>query len=88
MIVDKFKAVTILSLNRPDKQNALNEALLQELAAQLTRFEADSSASVVVINGIGGNFSAGYDIDELKEKSECNPNAVRSSLIVCVYLLK
>lgn len=88
MIVDKFKAVTILSLNRPDKQNALNETLLQELAAQLTQFEEDNSALAVVINGIGGNFSVGYDIDELKDKCERDPNTVRSSLFVCIYFYR
>lgn len=85
--VDRFKTVTILSINRTEKQNAMNESLLRELASHLTKFEEDSSSSVVVINGMGGNFSAGYDIDELKERSTCdNSNAVRSSLIVCFLL--
>ncbi|XP_031631735.1 uncharacterized protein LOC116345998 [Contarinia nasturtii] len=81
VIVDKFKAVTILSINRPDKQNALNESILHELAAHLTHFEEDDSASVAIINGIGGNFSIGYDIDELKQKSEHDINSVQSSLV-------
>lgn len=80
--VEKFKSVTILSINRPDKQNAMNEALLQELAAHLTQFESDVDARVVVLHGIGGNFSIGYDIDELKEKCQLNQDAIRSSLFV------
>lgn len=82
MTVEKFKAVTILSINRPDKQNAMNEALLHELASRLTQFEEDKSASAVVINGIGGNFSIGYDIDELKHKCEYDRNAVHNSIFV------
>lgn len=85
--VEQFKAVTILSINRPDKQNAMNEALLHELASHLTHFEEDDSASVVVINGIGGNFSVGYDIDELKQKCEHGMDAVRSSIFVCSFVL-
>lgn len=80
--VDKFKAVTILSINRPDKQNAINEALLHELAAQFTRFEEDDSASVVIVHGTGGNFSIGYDIDELKHKCEHDESSVRNSFLV------
>lgn len=81
--VETFKTVKILSLNRPDKQNALNEALLRELASHLSEFEEDTSASVVVINGNGGNFSIGYDIDELEQKCEQDADAVRSSIFVC-----
>lgn len=80
--VDKFKAVTILSINRPDKQNATNEALLNELATHLTQFENDNDARVVVLHGIGGNLCAGYDTDELKEKCQQNTEALRNSLVV------
>lgn len=80
--MDKFKAVTILSINRPDKQNAINEALLHELAAHLTQFENDTDARAVVLCGIGGNFSIGYDIDELKQKCQQNKDTIRNSLYV------
>lgn len=85
--MDKFKAVTILSINRPEKQNAMNEALLLELATQLKHFEEDNSSSIAIINGIGGNFSAGYDIDELMHKSQHDMNSVRNSLVVCLHIL-
>lgn len=84
--MEKFKAVTILSINRPEKQNAMNEALLHELALQLQQFEEDSNTSVAILNGIGGNFSAGYDLNELKEKFLDNSNTIQSSLEVC-YLV-
>lgn len=87
MTTERFKAVTILTINRPDKQNTFNELLLHDLASQLKQFEEDNSASIAVINGIGGNFSAGYDIDELKQKCEQHDiNSVRSSLFVCVCM--
>lgn len=80
--VDKFKAVTILSINRPDKQNAMNEALLNELATHLTQFENDVDARAIVLHGIGGNFSVGYDTDELKQKCQQNKDTLRRSLFV------
>lgn len=83
VVAEKFKGVTILSINRPEKQNAMNEALLHELASQLTQFEEDNSSSVAVIHGLGGNFSTGYDIDELKQRSQHDTNNVQNSLVVC-----
>lgn len=71
-----------MSINRPEKQNALNEANMYELATQLRQFEDDDSTSVVVINGNGGNFSIGYDIDELNKKCEHDANSVRDSIFV------
>lgn len=42
--------------------------MLNELATALKRFEEDNNTGVAIINGAGGNFSIGYDIDELKVK--------------------
>lgn len=82
VIMDRFKSVTILSINRPDIQNAMNENLLYQLSSQLTTFEEDTSASAAVINGIGGNFSIGYDIEELKKRIQGeDPTEVKKSLI-------
>lgn len=68
VIMDRFKSVTILSINRPDIQNAMNENLLNQLSSQLTTFEEDTSASVAVINGMGGNFSIGYEKYNINHK--------------------
>lgn len=66
VIVDQFKSVSLITLNRPDNQNAFNKVMLNELATALKRFEEDKNICVAIINGAGGNFSIGYDIDELK----------------------
>lgn len=78
--------VTILSINRPDKQNAMNETLLNELATHLTEFENDVDARAAVLHGIGGNFSIGYDIDELKQKCQQNKDKIGSSLTVGSFI--
>lgn len=51
-----------IEMNRPDKRNALNHQLLDDIDAAFTEAERDSSARVVVLSGAGASFSAGYDL--------------------------
>jgi len=57
-----------IRLDRPDKLNALNPPLLEELEAALRRAEDDDDARVVVLAGNGPAFSAGYDIGDEEEQ--------------------
>lgn len=59
--------IAIVSLNRPDKGNALSEGLLQELTSVLSAIAGEKQASVVIINGIGKVFCAGHDLMEVHE---------------------
>ena len=57
----------LLTLNRPDKLNALCTPLLEQLAEALSRAEADPSVRVVALTGAGGRaFAAGADIAEYR----------------------
>ncbi len=56
---DKIGWVT---LNRPEKLNALNIELRRELAAALARADADETTSVGVLRGSGRSFCVGYDL--------------------------
>jgi enoyl-CoA hydratase len=51
-----------LTLNRPEKLNALSRKLLTELDSVREEFESDPEASVLIIRGAGRAFSAGYDL--------------------------
>jgi len=51
-----------VTLNRPEKLNAMSDRLLAELDSALLEFERDPSASVLIIRGAGRAFSAGYDL--------------------------
>jgi len=53
-----------LTLNRPDKLNAMNGELVGELRKRLQQIETDETVKVVVLTGAGRAFSAGYDISE------------------------
>ena len=51
-----------LTLNRPEKLNAMSTKLLAEFDEVLNEFEADREASVLIIRGAGRAFCAGYDL--------------------------
>ena len=53
-----------VSLNRPEKLNALSEGLVEELRAALRKAASDPAVKVVVVTGAGRAFSAGYDLSE------------------------
>jgi enoyl-CoA hydratase len=69
ILVDKpSEHVLLLTLNRPEKRNALSVALLRELAAVLDRAEADPDIRCVVLTGDERAFSAGADIADQHER--------------------
>ena len=61
--------VGLITLNRPQAMNALNAALMRELASALDAFEADDAIGAMVITGNEKAFAAGADIKEMKNKS-------------------
>ena len=70
LILEAKGAVIRLTLNRPDKRNALSQALLAELEAALSRIAADESARVVVLAAAGPVFCSGHDLGEMQGRSE------------------
>ena len=56
---------TTLTLNRPDKLNALNPAVFIALRAHLEAIAQDASVGVVVLAGAGRSFCAGHDLDAI-----------------------
>jgi len=61
---DRDGAVT-LTLNRPDKLNALNVPLFKALDDHVAAIEADPSARLVILRGAGKCFSAGHDLGDI-----------------------
>jgi methylglutaconyl-CoA hydratase len=60
------RGVATLTLNRPDKHNALDGATMQELHAALVAIAANAQARVVVLTGAGASFCAGADIAHMR----------------------
>src|SRR5436309_2112608 len=59
-------AVAHLTLNRPERLNALSRALLSELQEALDAIGKDGAVRVVVLAGSGRAFSAGHDLAEIR----------------------
>jgi enoyl-CoA hydratase len=69
--------VAIITLNRPEKMNALTLGLCDEVVDAVQRFDADDDQRVMVIRGAGGKaFSAGYDLNEGAESQEVGERGV------------
>ena len=54
--------IATITLNRPDKRNAVHRPMAQALRAAFERFEADDDLRVAVLHGAGGHFCAGADL--------------------------
>src|SRR3977135_1357083 len=77
LLVERRNRVAIITINRPDKRNALNIKTREEGAAVLEELRADDSVGVVVIPGAGDKaFIAGADIAEFAGRTAISQRAV------------
>jgi enoyl-CoA hydratase/carnithine racemase len=77
VLTEDRDGVRHLVLNRPDKRNALNGELVQELGAAVEAAAVDESVRVLVLRGEGAIFSSGMDVGDLRHLSE-NPESLRT----------
>jgi enoyl-CoA hydratase len=66
ILVEKRGAVTLVTLNRPQALNALNNEVLTELIAVFAAYDADASQRCLVLTGSEKAFAAGADIKEMQ----------------------
>jgi enoyl-CoA hydratase len=70
LLVTRNEAVATITINRPDRLNALNAATIDELRAAVLEMRQDESVRTVIITGAGEKaFVAGADIAELSQQS-------------------
>ncbi len=62
--------IAIVRINRPEKRNALNWELREELFSVLRSIEENKEAEAIIITGVGDVFVAGADISSMKDYSE------------------
>ena len=68
ILVDKEEGVALVTLNRPEKLNAMNRRLSSELRDAVKELDADDGIGCIIITGAGNRaFSAGGDIHEQRE---------------------
>jgi enoyl-CoA hydratase len=73
IIVETIGPVARITLNRPERTNALNQAMLAEIGRALDAAENDQNIRVVIVRGAGTAFSSGFD---LKEQMERRPHGI------------
>lgn len=91
IIVAQINHVMLILLNRPEKRNALNAEVVEELYAALRSAVDDDSVRVVVLGAEGPAFCAGADLEYLMQISTNSPleNAADSlNLMEMLYLLR
>jgi enoyl-CoA hydratase len=62
VLVERHGPVTIVSINRPERRNAVDGLTARKLYETFLAFDADETASVAVFTGVGGTFCAGADL--------------------------
>ncbi|MEM7473559.1 MAG: enoyl-CoA hydratase-related protein [Planctomycetota bacterium] len=67
--------VTLLTLNRPDKRNALSGQLMRDLIEAVRKVEADENQRVLILRGAGKVFCAGLDLAEAKAATDPRESA-------------
>jgi enoyl-CoA hydratase/carnithine racemase len=65
LLVEREGVLARITLNRPEKRNALSLALMEELIAALEAVGADGEVRAIVVEGAGPAFSAGHDLGEM-----------------------
>lgn len=73
--------ILTLTLDRPEKRNALGSAMVEALHAALDSADLDPEVRVVVLAGAGKDFCAGADLDELLASADAPPEANEASAL-------
>ena len=77
---ERLGGISLVTLNRPDKLNAINKEMIAQLGSALDAAEADASVRAIVLAGAGRAFSAGFDLDMEVGDDKPDPEAVRCAL--------
>jgi len=75
LLIEKHNGIVILTLNRPNKLNAINIDMSYEIHSALDSISSDKDCLVLIITGSGRGFCSGWDINEdnpSQENSESN----------------
>jgi enoyl-CoA hydratase/carnithine racemase len=70
-----------ITLNRPERMNAVTTELARELEHALSELSTDPAVNVIVIRGAGKNFCAGGDVAEVERLKSAGPEALRTLFV-------
>lgn len=86
ILAQRIEKFTILTLNRPEKRNALNMALLEQLCASIEEIEQSPDQHALIITGSGSAFCAGMDLQESADLKNLEPlTALIAKTLTTIY---
>jgi 2-(1,2-epoxy-1,2-dihydrophenyl)acetyl-CoA isomerase len=68
LLADVDDGVVVLTMNRPDRRNAMSEAMMSAMERVLAEVETDDAVGCVLLTGAGGAFCAGGDVRAMAER--------------------
>src|SRR5262245_35322011 len=86
LLVEDRGAVRILTMNRPDKRNALNSDLTKALLENLQEADRVEGVGCIVLTGAGQGFCAGADLTEFKGLQDPRAAEERAELTMQLHL--
>ena len=75
LLIEKQSAQTIVTLNRPERRNALTIELMSELVQAIEAAAADEAQRVLILRGAGLSFCTGMDLNETADASKAHDSA-------------
>jgi enoyl-CoA hydratase/carnithine racemase len=86
LLTEDRGAVRVLTMNRPEKRNALNSELTQGLLDALSKADVDDAVGAIVLTGAGQGFCAGADLSEFKDLQAAVAAENRAELTMQLHL--
>src|SRR6267378_7637619 len=82
-------SIATLTLNRPEKRNALNEAIIDQLKTSLRKANDDTAIKAIIITGAGADFCSGADLSSLQKISTASveENAADARALLELFVL-
>jgi methylglutaconyl-CoA hydratase len=87
-LTKESNAIALLTLNRPERHNAFDDKLIQQLLAQLQNLQADPTTRIILLKANGKNFSAGADLEWMKKIAQYSESENIADALQLVELLK
>lgn len=85
LVIGRAGGVATVTLNRPEKRNALSLEVMRELIGALSDIGADRTVKAVILRGVGPAFSSGHDLREMRERTIAE---YRLTFDTCVQLME
>lgn len=86
LLQEQKGAVRVVTMNRPEKRNALNRELAQALLDALKASDAEEGVGAIVLTGAGPAFCAGADLDEFRQTTDPAAGEKRAELTMQLHL--